>query len=116
MRPLATVVPFGPDAARAAAGLDAVQLACDVIAGFPALKLSPAGTLAVLLAGGTDDVSLAAITEAARILKARGSQRALLFLAQPSSQVERIARLTKTFVLQPQGISQADAVRCWLEP
>jgi hypothetical protein len=129
MQPVGTVVAFGAAPTRAAAGLDATALACEVLPGgadlFARLKRTDGGALLFLLADAADDPALAAAAKAARILRKRGGGAAVLVLpsvpALPGPQarlrLERAAELTQACALQPVGAATwADAVRCLLEP
>jgi hypothetical protein len=127
MKPVGTVVAFGPAAARAAAGLDATALACEVISEdlFPRIKRAEPGSLLFLLAEDAGDPGLAGAAKAARILRRRGGGSAVVVLpaaeanpgAEWRSRLRRAAELTEACVVQPVGrAAWAEAVRCFLEP
>src|SRR5438477_4031801 len=128
MRPVGTVVAFGPGAARAAAELDATALACAVLEPgedlFRRIKQAESGSLLLLLAEDAGDPALAGAAKAARILRRRGGGEALVVLpaaeANPGpnarERLRRAADLTQACVVQPVRSSWSDAVRCFLEP
>ncbi len=129
MQTLGTVVALGAAPTRAAADLEATELASDVLPLtedlFARLKRTDAGSLLLLLADAADDPALAAATKAAAILKRRGGGDAIVVLPpvpaipgpQARGRLERAAGLTRACVIQPVGAaSWDDAVRCFLEP
>jgi hypothetical protein len=129
MQNVGTVVALGAAPTRAAARLDAAELASDVLVSsedlFSQLKRTDAGSLLLLLAEAADDPALAAATKAAGILRRRGGGQAILVLPpvpaipgpQARGRLERAAALTRACVIQPVGAaSWDDAVRCFLEP
>jgi hypothetical protein len=129
MQIVGTVVALGAAPTRAAAKLEATELASDVLLFsedlFARLKRTDAGSLLFLLAGAADDPALAAATKAAVILKRRGGGDTIVVVPpvpaipgpQARGRLERAAELTHACVVQPVGAaSWDDAVRCFLEP
>ena len=128
MKPVGTVVAFGPAAAQATAELDATALACTVLDPgedlFRRIKQTEPGSLLMLLAEDAGDPGLAGAAKAARILRRRGGGEVLLVLpaaeANPGpkarERLRRAAELTESCVVQPVRSSWSDAVRCFLEP
>jgi len=129
MKNVGTVVALGAAPTRAAAHLDAAELASDVLPCtedlFARLKRTDAGSLLLLLAGAADDPALAAASKAAAILQRRGGGDAIVVLPpvpaipgpQARGRLQRAADLTRACVIQPVGAaSWDDAVRCFVEP
>ena len=124
MRPVATVVAFGPASAQAVAGLDTTALCSDIVLSgteiWTALKQRNAGSFLLLLAEGTDAASLAEACEAAKILGRLGGGPAIVIFPPGRVSHERLARVADSLrlcVLQPAGgATQADAVRGFVEP
>ncbi len=126
MQAVGTVVAFGAAPAADAARLDAVALACTVLAGdFRLIKQADGGSLLFALLDDDRDPALAAASKALRILRKRGGGEALVVLPpaqatpgpQARSRLQRAAELMDACVVQPVGAAAwADAVRCFVEP
>ena len=121
MRPVATVAALGPFSARAAATLDSIALASDVLvmssSFWSTLKQRTAGSFALLLLDDAEDAALYAAGEAAKILRRLGSGRAVVVAPAGTLDLARIAAALQACVLQPaDGASQADVVRGFVEP